>query len=130
MGSGKRYNNERKLNVKKVFGVIIAVIVIIMIIISIQKVLEPKTEEEMKISQKYYTAYKDGKWGVINDLGTEIIPCEYEEMLIVPDSSKDVFIRTIDENVETGEYKTVVINKKSEMYDVLEKVCKNGTTLS
>ena len=32
MAKGKRYDNEPKLNMKKVFGVIIALIVLIMII--------------------------------------------------------------------------------------------------
>ena len=39
MGKGKRYD-EPKLNMKKVFGVIITIAVIVMIIISIKKILK------------------------------------------------------------------------------------------
>ena len=42
MAKGRRYDNEPKLNMKKVFGVIIAFIVLIMIITSIVKILKNK----------------------------------------------------------------------------------------
>ena len=37
MGKGKRYDDEPKLNLKKVFGTIITLIVIIMIIVTINQ---------------------------------------------------------------------------------------------
>ena len=39
MGRGKRYDGESKLNVKKVIGFIVAIIVVIMFVISLQKIL-------------------------------------------------------------------------------------------
>ena len=42
MGRGKRYDGEQKLNLKKVFAVIIAIAVIVMFVIGIQKLF---TEE-------------------------------------------------------------------------------------
>lgn len=114
MSSGRRYNNERKLNMKKVVGVIIAIAVIIMIFISIKKLLEPKPQQETTGSVHYFTAYQNSKWGVINQAGIEVIPFVYDEMIIVPDSSKDIFITTTDVNMETGEYKTKVFNRKNE----------------
>ncbi len=114
MSSGRRYNDERKLNMKKVIGVIIALAVFLMMIISIGKLLEPKKEEELSTSTYYFTAYKGGKWGVISQTGSEIIPFEYTEMIIIPDKTKDVFITMTDVNLETGEYKTKAFNKKGE----------------
>ena len=42
---GKRYDNERKLNIKKVIAVIIAILVIIMFVVGIKEILKdrPKT---------------------------------------------------------------------------------------
>ena len=59
-------------------------------------------EKEEKITAKvyYFSAYQNGKWGVINSSGTEVIPFEYDEMIIVPDSGKDIFITTTDANLE------------------------------
>lgn len=66
MSSGRRYDRSRrgKLNMKKVFGVIIAIAVVIMIIISISKLLSQDTQKEQKASKEYYfAAYKDRKMG-------------------------------------------------------------------
>ena len=67
MSRGKRYSGEQKLNMKKVFAVIITIIVIIMFFIGIKKMLkkdESTTNNFTEIS--YFTMYNDGKWGVIN----------------------------------------------------------------
>ena len=126
MSSGRRYNDERKLNMKKVIGVVIALAVLAMMIISISKLLEPKKEEELSTSTYYFTAYKNGKWGVISQTGSEIIPFEYTEMIIIPDKTKDVFITLTDVNTETGTYKTKVFNKKGEEqfkdYELVEAI--------
>lgn len=114
MSKGKRYDNEPKLNVKKVFGVIIAFIVLIMIIISIVKILRTNKDEEFISTASYYTAYSNGKWGVIDNNGKTVINMEYDEMVVVPNSRKGAFICTYDVNDETGEYKTKVINEKGE----------------
>ncbi len=100
MKNGRRYNSERKLNMKKVFGVIIAIAVLVMIVISIKMLLDPKQEEKITAQTYYFSAYQNGKWGVINSTGAEVIPFEYEEMIIVPNSAKDVFITTVDANLE------------------------------
>lgn len=66
MSSGRRYDRSRrgKLNMKKVFGVIIAIAVVIMIIISISKLLSQDTEKEQKASKEYYfAAYSKRKMG-------------------------------------------------------------------
>ena len=126
MSSGRRYNDERKLNKKKVVGAIIALVVLVMIVISMKRLLDPKQEKTISVQPYYFSAYQNGKWGVINNSGSEVIPFEYEEMIIVPDSQKDIFVATVDANLEAGTYKTKVLNKRGEElfkeYDTVEAI--------
>lgn len=125
MGKGKRYD-EPKLNMKKVFGVIITIAVIIMIIVSIKKILKHEIAPVAEIKSKYYTVYLNGKWGVINNQGQEVIPLDKDEMIIVPNKEKAIFLSIYDVNEQTGEYKTLAINEKKEQifneYDRVEVI--------
>ncbi len=120
---GKRYDQEPKLNLKKVFAVVIAIIVIIMFIFIINGVIS-KGEDKGKITSKsYFTVFKDNKWGVIDSDGEIVIDPAYEEMIIIPDSKKDVFVCTYDVNYETGEYKTKALNSQnSEIFTEYEQI--------
>ena len=123
MSKGKRYE-EPKLNMKKVFAVIIAIIVLIMFIFIIKGLLD-RSEEQGKISSEtYFVSYKDNKWGVINASGKDIITPSYQEMIIIPNSKEDVFLCTYDVNYDTGEYKTMALNSQNEEiltgYDQIE----------
>lgn len=110
---GRRYETEPKLNLKKVFAVIIAIAVVIMFVFIIKNILT-KGEDKGKItSDSYYTIFKDNKWGVINGNGETIIDPSYAEMIIIPDNKKDVFICTYDVNYETGDYKTKALDSKN-----------------
>ena len=114
MGRGRRYDNEPKLNLKKVAGVIIAFAVIIMIIISIVKVIKTSnTEIEIK-KYSYHTAYDNGKFGVINSDGETVIKPTYNEIIAIPNKEKAVFVCVYDVNDIDGTYKTKVINEKNE----------------
>ena len=113
MTRGKRYD-EPKLNVKKVFGAVIALCVLIMIITSIVKILKNDKNEDDISGTTYFSVYSDGKWGVIDNEGKKVIDTTYDEMVIVPNNKKPVFICTYDINDETGEYKTKAINEKGE----------------
>lgn len=120
---GRRYDSQPKLNYKKLFGVIIALIVIIMMITLIVKIIKNpgETKEVTKVS--YYSAYTHDKWVVINNKGEVVIDGNNKEMIIVPDSGKDVFIITYDVNEEDGTYKTKVVNAKNEeIFITFEKV--------
>lgn len=113
MSRGKRYE-EPKLNLKKVFAVILAIVVIIMFIFGIRTLLS-NTGEQGKISSiDYLSAFKDNKWGVIDSSGNIVIDPAYEEMIIIPNSKNDVFLCTYDVNYDTGEYKTKALNSKNE----------------
>ena len=131
MSRGKRYDTEAKLNYQKVFAVFIAIAVIIMFIFIIKNVLK---ERENKIKDyEYFALYANNKWGVINQAGEEVIKPAYQEMIIIPNKEKDVFICTYNINEENGEYKTKVINSKNEeilteyeKVEALDNFDKNG----
>ena len=126
MAKGKRYDNEPKLNMKKVFGVIIAFVVLIMIITSIVKILKNDTEEGVITTSSYYSAYTNGKWGVIDNEGNTVISATYDEMIVVPNNKKAIFVCTYEVQDSTGEYKTKVLNEKNEEilteYDKVEAI--------
>lgn len=122
---GRRYDNEPKLNYKKLFGVIIAFVVLIMIIVSIVKLAKGSGETQEATVTDYFSAYTDGKWVVIDNNG-DIVIDNNEEMVVVPDSSKDVFVTVYDIDDSTGTYKTKVLNSKNELifteYDLVEVI--------
>ena len=127
MGRGRRYDGEPKLNLKKVFAVIIAIAVIIMFIVGIKKLITPsKKTDEKSVALKYLTVYTNDKWGVIDSKGEIIIEPTYDETIIIPDSTKAVFICTYDVNYNNGTYKTKVLNEKNEEivtgYDIVEPI--------
>lgn len=113
---GRRYNrNEKKLNIKKVAAVIIAFAFIIMMIVGSTKLLTRETSvEEKAVATKYFAAYTNGKWGVINSKGETIINPQYDETIIIPDNLKDVFVCTYNVDYANGTYQTKVINSKNE----------------
>ena len=99
---------------KKVFAVILAIIVIIMVIFIIKGVLTKNKEQGKIASKDYFAAFKDNKWGVIDETGSVIIDPSYSEMIIVPNSKNDVFLCTYDVDYTTGTYKTKALNEKNE----------------
>lgn len=130
MGRGRRYE-EQKLNLKKVFAVIVAIAVVIMFIFIIKGILT-KDKEQLKIGSKDYAViYKDNKWGVIDSNGETVIEPSYEEMITIPNSKNDVFLCIYDVNYETGEYKTKALNSKNEEifigYEQMEAISNKDT---
>lgn len=121
---GRRYDNEKKLNIKKVIAVIIAILVIIMFVVGIKELLKesPKINEKA-FSVAYYAIYEQEKWGVMDTKGNVIIEPNYEEMIVIPDSTKAVFICLENINYENGSYETKVLNeKKEEIFGAYDKV--------
>lgn len=121
---GRRYDNERKLNIKKVIAVIIAILVIIMFFVGIKELLKnkPKTNEKL-FSTAYYTIYENEKWGVIDTKGNIIIEPSYDEMIIIPDNTKPVFACLENVNYENSTYDTKIVDDKNkEIYTDYDKV--------
>ena len=86
MSRGRRYE-ERKLNMKKVFAVILAIVVIIMSVFIIRGVFQKESSRGEITSKTYFAAYNTNKWGVIDENGDVIIEPSYEEMMIIPGAS-------------------------------------------
>jgi len=112
---GRRYNDTPKLNKKKVFATIIAIIVFIMIIISLKNLLtNSDNTKDVSSLITYISAYYNNKWGVIDNKGNTVIDCNNNEMVIVPDKNKPIFIIIDNINYEDENYSTKVINEKGE----------------
>ena len=115
MSRGKRYDGEQKLNLKKVFAVIIAFAVIIMFIIGITRLFNGESDtQEKTVALEYFPVYTNGKWGVIDSRGNSIIEPTYDEYIVIPDSTQAIFICTYDVNYEDGTYSTRVLNERNE----------------
>lgn len=112
---GRRYDGEPKLNIKKVLAVLIILAVIIMCIILIVKFATDGSSTEIKtVANSYITIFSEDKWGVINSKGEIIIEPSYDDMIIIPDPTKAVFIVQSDVNLEAGTYNSKAINEKGE----------------
>ena len=114
MSRGRRYDDTPKLNIKKVIATIVAFIVLIMVIVSITRLLNstPKTKD-VATAETYFSAYIDGKWGVIDNLGNYVVNPTYDEMIIIPDKNTDLFICTYNADYENETYNTRAINKSN-----------------
>ena len=133
MSRGKRYNDEQKLNVKKVFAVAVALALVAMFIIGINNLLKKETNQENHFSViSYFSIYQDGKWGVINSKGETVINPEYGEMIAIPNSKRDVFVCTYEVNYADGTFKTKAINSKGEQlygdYTAIELLSNNDAS--
>ena len=114
MSKGRRYDGEAKLNYKKVFAVIIAFIVIIIAIIAVRKLLTKAKNTKTLEKTDYFALYSENKWGIVDSKGETIVNPMYQEMPIIIDKSKEIFLCTYDINEEDGTYKTKAINSKNE----------------
>ncbi len=114
MSKGKRFKEEEpKLNIKKVIAVFIAIIVIIMFVLAIKFLVNSSPVVKNAESGSYFSMYTNGKWGVIDNNAKTIIEPTYDEMIIIPDKQKDIFICTYDVDYKENTYKTKVINSKN-----------------
>ena len=122
MSRGRRYSGEKKLNLKKVFAVIITIIVIIMFVVGIKKLLS--TDKKEKISnESYYASFEDNKYGVINSKGENVIEPSYQELITIPNKNKDVFLCVYDVDYTNNTYKTKALNSKNEeIYSQYENI--------
>lgn len=111
MSRGRRYSHEPKLNIKKVIAVILAIIVIIVFAIAIKKLISKDGMQNIT-AKTYASLYLNNKWGVIDNQANIVIEPVYDEMIIIPNNEKDVFICTEDVDYENNTYKIKVLNAK------------------
>lgn len=122
MSRGRRYSGEKKLNLKKVFAVIITIIVIIMFVIGIKNYyLQIKKKKfQMKVIMHHL---KINKYGVINSKGENVIEPSYQELITIPNKNKDVFLCVYNVDYTNGKYKTKALNSKNEeIYSQYENI--------
>lgn len=112
MSRGKRYSSQPRLNMKKVFAVVIVIVVIIIFIIALSKLLQTDNATSLKTTE-YYSLYENDKWGVIDNNSNIIIEPTYDEIITIPDHTKDVFICTENINYENETYTTKVVDSKN-----------------
>ena len=125
MSRGKRYDLEPKLNIKKVIAVFLVVAVIVMFIIAVKKLIN--SDNSASITAKtYFTVYSNDKWGVIDNNANIVIEPTYDEMIVIPNNTKDVFICTENVDYNQDTYTTRVINSKNKQifksYDKVQAV--------
>ena len=113
MSRGRRYD-EPKLNLKKVFAVIILFVVVIMCIVMLFGILNEDDSQGNVTSIDYFAAYQNNKWGVIDSNGNIVIDPSYAEMIVIPNSKEDVFLCTFDVNYDDGTYSTKALNSRNE----------------
>lgn len=112
---GRRYDDTPKLNKKKVFATIIAIIVFMMIIVSLKNLLtNSDNTKEVSSLVTYISVYDNNKWGIIDNKGNLVIDCQNNEMVIVPDKNKDLFIVVDNVNYNNESYSTKVLNKNGQ----------------
>ena len=123
MSRGRRYDENAKLNYTKVFAVIVAFIVLVVAIITLKNILtKAKNTKPVEVAE-YFALYQENKWGILGSNGEIIINPMYQEMPIVIDKTKDVFLCTYDINEEDGTYKTKVVNKdNTELWTNYQKI--------
>ena len=111
-GRGRRFE-EPKLNMKKVFAVILAIVVVLMFVFVIKGLLTKDKSQGKIISKDYVVSFKDNKWGVIDNEGNTVIDPSYAEMIVIPNSKNDVDV-FLDNNYP-DEFLDKVYNNKKEV---------------
>ena len=112
---GRRYDDDsRKLNMKKVLATIIVIIGIIMIILSIKNLFSTDNKtKDVSTLKTYFSVFQNNKWGVIDNKGNIVLDINYEEMVVIPDRTKDVFICTYNMDYNNETYSTKVIDENA-----------------
>ena len=110
MSKGQRFDETPKLNIKKVIATLLILALIIVAIYFITHPAKKTSEVTKTVSNSYVLVYLDGKWGVINSKGENVLTPSYENMIIIPNDTKPVFIVTQNVNYEAGTCTSYAIN--------------------
>ena len=114
MSRGRRFDDEPKLNMKKVFATVLAVVVIILVVVSIKNLFtKDKIGQEVVVQTTYFTVFDNNKYGVIDNKGNIIIQPTYDEMIIIPEKTEPLFICTYNVNYENNTFETKVLNQNN-----------------
>ena len=124
MSRGKRYDGEPKLNMKKVFSaVLLLLVLVIVIVLAVKDKDKPKKAQGKNVSNSYIAVYTNDKWGVINSKGEIVVDAKYDNMVLIPDSTKGIFICQENVDLENGTYSSYAIDEKqNKLFDKYDKV--------
>ncbi len=123
MSKGQRFDETPKLNIKKVIATLLILALIIVAIYFITHPVKKTVEVTKNVSNSYILVYMDGKWGVLNSKGENILTPSYENMIIIPNNTKPVFLITQNVNYEDGTYTSYAINNTgTKLFPGYEKV--------
>lgn len=115
-----------RLNIKRI---LILVIILLIVIIVVRNLIASNIKDKGQNDISYYASFKDNKWGVIDSTGATIIDPSYQELIVIPNEKKDIFLCTYNVNYETGEYQTKAINKNNQEilteYEQIEPLANN-----
>ena len=116
MSRASRYEEQKpKLNIKKVIGTIVTLIVLVAIVLGIVYAINEGQNYRVRRAQilHYFTSFdeKTQKYGVIDASGNVVIENKYDELILIPNKEKDVFLVTEDVDYEKGKYTVKALNK-------------------
>lgn len=116
MSRSTRFEEQKpKLNLKKVFGTIFTIIVLIALAFGIVYAINQGQVYRVRrsILNHYFVSYDPNvrKYGVINTTGEIVIENKYDELILIPDKEKDLFLVTENVDYENGTYEVNAINK-------------------
>lgn len=111
-----RYQEQKpKLNLKKVFGVIIVFAILAALVFGIVYAINNVQTYQVKRSvlKHYFVSYREDiqKYGVIDASGEEVLENIYDELILIPDKEKDLFLVTENIDYELGTYEINALNK-------------------
>lgn len=122
-GKNKKTKTSENLDFKKIAILVVVLLAVIIVVLVIRRNIILGNKEKQEESRGYYASFKDNKWGVIDSTGATIIDPSYQELIVIPNEKKDVFLCTYNVNYETGEYETKAINSQNqEILTEYEKV--------
>ncbi len=111
-----RYQEQKpKLNIKKVIGVFFVLIVLIAIIFGIVYAINRVQTYQVKrsILKHYFVSFREDtqKYGVIDASGEVVLENKYDELILIPDKEKDLFLITENVDYDKGTYEVSALNK-------------------
>ncbi len=120
MSRVSRYKEQKpQLNFKKVIGTIVLLLAIIALVFGIVYVINEGQVYRVRRNpiKHYFVSYNEDnkKYGVINASGEEVLPNQYNELILIPNKEKDVFIITEVEDYKKNKYSIKVLNENGNL---------------
>ncbi len=111
-----RYQEQKpKLNLRKVFGVILVFLILAGLVFGIVYAINGIQIYQVKRStlKHYFVSFEEStqKYGVIDAAGEVVLENKYDELILIPDQEKDLFLVIENVNYDEGTYEVNALNK-------------------